>query len=346
MSFETLELVAVQQLFNLKRLKKSQHRAFTHYLPSFEGRCAHTLSESDDNDGLHPHSIFAGHKHRPRNGDTDPYRRHRRKRTSSTETIVILMTSPSFRHKRRPAHRPDSASDARPPFVPSQTSQSRKQASSSEGDATLSSHDSHIRVGSRFQAQIPEVLNEDVFEPECRPHGCEAVWKPLQGIPEKDLTSYFQTAAGYDPESAHEALYQAHVETASSTIAIAHALHILSASEPPKPWTIDESASFNRAFARYGTDFRKLQESVPNKTRAELVEHYWRVKHTQEFRPYVRAFRDAVQALEPEYLEDEPEIKQPSPKKLASKNGMYFCQRCTRSFATLRALCGHQRMHS
>ena len=31
-------------------------------------------------------------------------------------------------------------------------------------------------------------------------------------------------------QSAHEALYQAHVETASSTIAIAHALHILSAS--------------------------------------------------------------------------------------------------------------------
>ena len=101
---------------------------------------------------------------------------------------------------------------------------------------------------------------------------------------------------------------------------------------------------------------------MPHKRVAQLVEHYWRIRHFPAFQIVLQTHRETAQR-EAKQLGPQPDVEtSPRPfvdvhltrmnsyggraKRVASRPGSNYCQRCARSFATPRALCGHRRMHS
>uniref|UniRef100_A0A8C4F279 Mitotic deacetylase associated SANT domain protein b n=1 Tax=Dicentrarchus labrax TaxID=13489 RepID=A0A8C4F279_DICLA len=167
---------------------------------------------------------------------------------------------------------------------------------SAMSEATPVSIEPRINIGSRYQAEVPELRQRSAVELDH--HRAELVWAPLTELEEKpdyqekveDLmhlacSSVF-CGGGTNQELAHHCLYECKGD-------IMAALSLLMLKNPIFPkshhlanyhysgsdsWTAAERRQFNKGISAYKKDFFKVQKQVITKSVAQCVEFYYTYK--------------------------------------------------------------------
>ncbi|XP_041828753.1 mitotic deacetylase-associated SANT domain protein isoform X3 [Melanotaenia boesemani] len=167
---------------------------------------------------------------------------------------------------------------------------------SAMSEATPVSIEPRINIGSRYQAEVPELRQRAAVELD--QHRAELVWAPLTELEEKpdsrekveDLMHLACSSAlfggGTNQELAHHCLYECKWD-------IMAALSLLMLKNPIFPkchhlsnyhysgsdsWTAAERRQFNKGITAYKKDFLMVQKQVTTKTVAQCVEFYYTYK--------------------------------------------------------------------
>ncbi|KAG7237988.1 hypothetical protein INR49_031342 [Caranx melampygus] len=167
---------------------------------------------------------------------------------------------------------------------------------SAMSEATPVSIEPRINIGSRYQAEVPELRQRSAVELDH--HGADLVWAPLKELEDKpdfhekveDLMhmacSSVLCGGGTNQELAHHCLYECKGD-------IMAALSLLMLKNPIFPkshhlsnyhysgsdsWTAAERRQFNKGIAAYKKDFFMVQKQVTTKTVAQCVEFYYTYK--------------------------------------------------------------------
>ncbi|KAM9354492.1 mitotic deacetylase-associated SANT domain protein isoform 1-T2 [Pholidichthys leucotaenia] len=166
---------------------------------------------------------------------------------------------------------------------------------SAMSEATPVSIEPRINIGSRYQAEIPELRQQSAVELD---HRAEMVWAPLGELEEKpdfqqkveDLMhlacSSILCGGGTNQELAHHCLYESKgdIMAALSMLMLKHPIfpksHHLSSYHysGSDSWTAAERRQFNKGIAAYKKDFFMVQKQVTTKTVAQCVEFYYTYK--------------------------------------------------------------------
>ncbi|XP_023127668.2 mitotic deacetylase-associated SANT domain protein isoform X2 [Amphiprion ocellaris] len=201
--------------------------------------------------------------------------------------------------------------DITPPVLPPMT------------DATPVSIEPRINIGSRYQAEVPELRQRSAVELDH--HRADLVWAPLNEMEEKpdfhekveDLMhlacSSVLCGGGTNQELAHHCLYECKGD-------IMAALSMLMLRNPIFPkshhlscyhysgsdsWTAAERRQFNKGITAFKKDFFMVQKQVTTKTVAQCVEFYYTYKkHVKMGRNGTLIYGEA-EPLESRTTEDE-----------------------------------------
>ncbi|XP_053253693.1 zinc finger protein 541 isoform X2 [Podarcis raffonei] len=168
-------------------------------------------------------------------------------------------------------------------------------------DTTKISIEPHINIGSRFQAEIPDLQDRSSLE-NCE-HPASLVWKPWGDITtnketQKRVTDLLKLACssampggGTNLELAVHCLHEAQGN-------ILDALEMLLLQGPQKPpfhplanyhysgshlWTPAEKQLFKKAFGLHKKDFYLIQKKIQTKTVSQCVEYYYSWKKILKF---------------------------------------------------------------
>ncbi|KAH0631528.1 hypothetical protein JD844_005893 [Phrynosoma platyrhinos] len=168
-------------------------------------------------------------------------------------------------------------------------------------DTTKISIEPHINIGSRFQAEIPDL--QDRSSMENYEHPASLVWKPWGDITtnketQKRVTDLLKLACssampggGTNLELAVHCLHEAQGN-------ILDALEMLLLQGPQKPpfhplanyhysgshlWTTTEKQLFKKAFGLHKKDFYLIQKKIQTKTVSQCVEYYYSWKKLLKF---------------------------------------------------------------
>ncbi|XP_062818474.1 zinc finger protein 541 isoform X1 [Anolis carolinensis] len=190
----------------------------------------------------------------------------------------------------------------------------------------------HINIGSRFQAELPEL--QDRSSVENYEHPASLMWKPWGDIATNEETqskvtdllklacSSAMPGGGTNTELAIHCLH----ETQGNVL---EALKMLLLKGPQKPpshsianyhytgsqlWTTEEKQLFKKAFATHRKDFNLIQKKIQTKTVSQCVEYYYNWKKVIKFncgRTYMAVKRKRVQ----DEVEMDEEKIMCSPKK-------------------------------
>ncbi|KAK2826527.1 hypothetical protein Q5P01_020741 [Channa striata] len=198
---------------------------------------------------------------------------------------------------------------------------------SAMSEATPVSIEPRINIGSRYQAEVPELRQRSAVEMDH--HRAELVWAPLNELEEKpdyqkkveDLMhlacSSVLCGGGTNQELAHHCLYECRGD-------IMAALSLLMLRNPIFPkshhlsnyhysgsdsWTAAERRQFNKGITAYKKDFFMVQKQVTTKTVAQCVEFYYSYKkHVKIGRNSTLLFGEA-EPLESRTTEEEMDHK-------------------------------------
>ncbi|KAL5238758.1 hypothetical protein ACI65C_006168 [Semiaphis heraclei] len=135
-----------------------------------------------------------------------------------------------------------------------------------------------IRVGSNYQADIPELLSRPVNKHKQRPKSL-LVWYPPKNISEIQLNEYIlfsKNKYGYDTEQCLGVLYWNKHNFKKS-------MHDLSMFSPHSDWSILDKSNFESAFKKVGKDFVKISKMLPDKSLKSIICYYylWKKKKTE-----------------------------------------------------------------
>ncbi|KAF3700978.1 Transcriptional-regulating factor 1 [Channa argus] len=201
---------------------------------------------------------------------------------------------------------------------------------SAMSEATPVSIEPRINIGSRYQAEVPELRQRSAVEMDH--HRAELIWAPQNELEEKpdyqekveDLMhlacSSVLCGGGTNQELAHHCLYECRGD-------IMAALSLLMLRNPIFPkshhlsnyhysgsdsWTAAERRQFNKGITTYKKDFFMVQKQVITKTVAQCVEFYYSYKkHVKIGRNGTLLFGEA-EPLESRTAEEEMDHKQGS----------------------------------
>ncbi|KAK5917182.1 hypothetical protein CgunFtcFv8_012092 [Champsocephalus gunnari] len=198
-----------------------------------------------------------------------------------------------------------SAQGLPPPITPKSATRSLLRSNSCDitppvlsaiGEATPVSIEPRINIGSRYQAEVPELRQRSAVERDH--HRADQLWTPLTELEEKpDFTQRVQDlmhlactsvlcGGGTNQELAHHCLYECKGD-------IMAALSLLMLRNPVFPkshylahyhysgsdsWTAAERRQFNKGIAAYKKDFFMVQKQVITKSVAQCVEFYYTYK--------------------------------------------------------------------
>ncbi|XP_040184990.1 REST corepressor 2 isoform X2 [Rana temporaria] len=165
-----------------------------------------------------------------------------------------------------------------PPVVEKSLSNPRKRTKSeshseeefSEDEAP---RDSMIRVGSDYQAQLPE-YNPGKAPPPDEDEEMQnmLVWSPSHLIPDTKLDEYISMAKekhGYNEEQALGMLLWHKHDVERSLADLANFTPF------PDEWGIEDKVLFEQAFSFHGKCFQRIQQMLPDKPITSLVKHYY-----------------------------------------------------------------------
>ncbi|XP_036002488.1 REST corepressor 2 isoform X2 [Fundulus heteroclitus] len=138
-------------------------------------------------------------------------------------------------------------------------------------------HDSMIRVGGDYQAQIPE------FKPDSPARFSEdqrsmLVWCPNTQLSDTMLDEYILMAKekhGYNMEQALGMLLWHKHDVERSLADLANFTPF------PDEWTIEDKVLFEQAFSFHGKSFHRIQQMLPDKLISSLVKYYYSWKKTR-----------------------------------------------------------------
>ncbi|CAL1589962.1 unnamed protein product [Knipowitschia caucasica] len=139
-------------------------------------------------------------------------------------------------------------------------------------------HDSMIRVGGDYQAQIPE------FKPDCPGRYTEKdqrsmlVWCPNSQLSDAMLDEYILMAKekhGYNMEQALGMLLWHKHDVERSLADLANFTPF------PDEWSVEDKVLFEQAFSFHGKSFHRIQQMLPDKLISSLVKYYYSWKKTR-----------------------------------------------------------------
>lgn len=138
-------------------------------------------------------------------------------------------------------------------------------------------HDVGMRVGSDYQANIPE------FDPGStkysdKDNGGMLVWSPYHTILDSKLDEYIAIAKekhGYNVEQALGMLFW-HKHNIEKSLA-----DLPNFTPFPDEWTVEDKVLFEQAFSFHGKSFHRIQQMLPDKSISSLVKYYYSWKKTR-----------------------------------------------------------------
>ncbi|XP_061619719.1 REST corepressor 2 isoform X1 [Phyllopteryx taeniolatus] len=170
-------------------------------------------------------------------------------------------------------------------------------------------HDSMIRVGGDYQAQIPD------FKPDIPARYAEKeqrsmlVWRPNSQLSDAMLDKYILMAKekhGYNMEQALGMLLWHKHDVERSLADLANFTPF------PDEWTVEDKVLFEQAFSFHGKSFHRIQQMLPDKLISSLVKYYYGWKKTRTRTSVMdRQARRLVSKREKDDSNDEPEEGEP-----------------------------------
>ncbi|KAM9301747.1 REST corepressor 2 [Gastrophryne carolinensis] len=140
--------------------------------------------------------------------------------------------------------------------------------------------DSMIRVGSDYQAPLPEYNQGKMPPPDDDEEEMQnmLVWSPSHIIPDTKLDEYISMAKekhGYNEEQALGMLLWHKHDVERSLADLANFTPF------PDEWSIEDKVLFEQAFSFHGKCFQRIQQMLPDKPMTCLVKHYYYWKKTR-----------------------------------------------------------------
>lgn len=140
-------------------------------------------------------------------------------------------------------------------------------------------HDTGMRVGSDYQAQIPDILPDVGMEKDIRPEPI-LVWAPVEDkMNDPKLDNYLKVAKdqyGYNMEQALGMLYWHSYESEK-------AMEDLKNFTPlPDEWSMEDKVIFEQSFSSYGKSFPRIRQQLPDKSIGALVKYYYAWKKNRD----------------------------------------------------------------
>ncbi|KAM8882640.1 REST corepressor 2 isoform 2-T2 [Synchiropus picturatus] len=165
-------------------------------------------------------------------------------------------------------------SRSRAKTVTNGNSQPHSEEESSDEEHT---HDSMIRVGGDYQAQIPEFKPDSPnrFDKDQR---SMLVWCPSSQLSDTMLDEYILMAKekhGYNMEQALGMLLWHKHDVERSLADLANFTPF------PDEWTVEDKVLFEQAFSFHGKSFHRIQQMLPDKLISSLVKYYYSWKKTR-----------------------------------------------------------------
>ncbi|XP_049596999.1 REST corepressor 1 [Syngnathus scovelli] len=150
-----------------------------------------------------------------------------------------------------------------------------------DGSSGCSSDDENgggMRVGSQYQAVVPD------FDPEVA-KACQLshsvgllVWSPSNSVQQSQLDEYITIAKdkhGYNMEQALGMLFW-HQHDVEKSLA-----DLPNFTPFPDEWTVEDRVLFEQAFSFHGKSFHRIQQMLPDKSMASLVRFYYSWKKSR-----------------------------------------------------------------
>ncbi|XP_035255339.1 REST corepressor 3-like isoform X2 [Anguilla anguilla] len=138
-------------------------------------------------------------------------------------------------------------------------------------------HDVGMRVGSEYQASIPEFeLGATKYSD--KDGGGMLVWSPVHTIVDTKLDEYIAIAKekhGYNVEQALGMLFW-HKHNIEKSLA-----DLPNFTPFPDDWTMEDKVLFEQAFSFHGKSFHRIQQMLPDKPISSLVKYYYSWKKTR-----------------------------------------------------------------
>ncbi|CAK8694979.1 metastasis-associated protein MTA3-like [Clavelina lepadiformis] len=227
---------------------------------------------------------------------------------------------------------------------------------------TLLADKGEIRVGSKYQAEIPELLSDPEKDTRSLNDLEDLVWEPKNSLTEQQIDQFlvisrsvgtFARALDCSSSVRQPALHMT-AAAASRDITLLHAMNCLHNNDynfsdaittlVPKggpvlckdemeDWSPSEANLFEEALEKYGKDFLDIQQDfLPWKTLASIVEYYYMWKTSDR---YVQQKRlkaaDAESKLKQVYI---PNYNKPNPNQIKMVNGDSVGKGCEGCFCT------------
>ncbi|KAM4018338.1 REST corepressor 2 isoform 3-T3 [Anomaloglossus baeobatrachus] len=151
---------------------------------------------------------------------------------------------------------------------------SNSEEDSSEDEAP---RDSMIRVGSDYQAQIPECKSDYAAQINVEMKGM-LVWSPNHFVSDAKLDEYISMAKekhGYNVEQALGMLLWHKHDVERSLADLANFTPF------PDEWSVEDKVLFEQAFSFHGKCFQRIQQMLPDKLIPSLVKYYYSWKKTR-----------------------------------------------------------------
>ncbi|XP_053544830.1 REST corepressor 2 [Bombina bombina] len=149
--------------------------------------------------------------------------------------------------------------------------------SEEDGSEDETSRDSMIRVGSDYQAQIPEYKTENGHYNNTELNGM-LVWSPNNIVSDAKLDEYITMAKekhGYNVEQALGMLLWHKHDVERSLADLANFTPF------PDDWSVEDKVLFEQAFSFHGKSFQRIQQMLPDKIIPSLVKYYYSWKKTR-----------------------------------------------------------------
>uniref|UniRef100_A0A3P8TVJ6 REST corepressor 2 n=1 Tax=Amphiprion percula TaxID=161767 RepID=A0A3P8TVJ6_AMPPE len=139
-------------------------------------------------------------------------------------------------------------------------------------------HDSMIRVGGDYQAQIPEFKPDSPTRYNEKDQRSMLVWCPNSQLSDAMLDEYILMAKekhGYNMEQALGMLLWHKHDVERSLADLANFTPF------PDEWTVEDKVLFEQAFSFHGKSFHRIQQMLPDKMISSLVKYYYSWKKTR-----------------------------------------------------------------
>ncbi|XP_076828633.1 LOW QUALITY PROTEIN: REST corepressor 2 [Brachyhypopomus gauderio] len=139
-------------------------------------------------------------------------------------------------------------------------------------------HDSMIRVGADYQAQIPEYIADCESRHSEKDQRSMLVWSPNSQVSDAMLDEYILMAKekhGYNMEQSLGMLLWHKHDVERSLADLANFTPF------PDEWTVEDKVLFEQAFSFHGKSFHRIQQMLPDKLISSLVKYYYSWKKTR-----------------------------------------------------------------